>query len=74
LRNPQHALSQAKRAVHGTQKQPLADGLKVESDAFGQCFMQDYFVKLMRRQLKAGTLKTTAELPNWIFQEGKESG
>lgn len=74
LRNPQHALSQAKRAVHATQNQPLADGLKVESDAFGQCFMQDYFVKLMRRQLKEGTLKTTAKLPDWIFQEGKESG
>ena len=74
LRNPRHALSQAKRAVRATQSQSFTDGLKVESDAFGQCFMQDYFVKLMRRQLKEGTLKTTAKLPDWIFQEGKESG
>jgi enoyl-CoA hydratase/carnithine racemase len=74
LRNPRHALSQAKRAVRATQTLSLADGLKVESDAFSQCFIQDYFVKLMRRQLKEGTLKTTAKLPNGIFQEGKGSG
>jgi enoyl-CoA hydratase/carnithine racemase len=73
LRNPRHALSQAKRAVRATQNQSLAEGLKVESDAFSQCFMQDYFVKLMRRQLKEGTLKTTAKLPDGIYQEGKES-
>jgi enoyl-CoA hydratase len=73
LRNPQHALSQAKKAVRAAQNQPFREGLKVESDAFGQCFMQDYFVDLMRRQLKEGTLKTTAKLPDWIFQEGKES-
>jgi enoyl-CoA hydratase/carnithine racemase len=73
LRNPQHALSQAKRAVRAAQNQSLTDGLKVESDAFSQCFMQDYFVKLMRRQLKEGTLKTTAKLPDGIYQEGKES-
>jgi enoyl-CoA hydratase/carnithine racemase len=73
LRNPRHALSQAKRAVRATQNQCLADGFKVESDAFSQCFMQDYFAKLMRRQLKEGTLKTTAKLPDGIYQEGKES-
>jgi enoyl-CoA hydratase/carnithine racemase len=74
LRNPQHALSQAKKAVRAAQNQPLMEGLKVESDAFGQCFMHDYFVELMRRQLKEGTLKTTAKLPEWVFQEGKEAG
>jgi enoyl-CoA hydratase/carnithine racemase len=73
LRNPQHALSQAKKAVRAAQKQSFMEGLKVESDAFGQCFKQDYFIELMRRQLKEGTLKTTAKLPDWIFQEGKES-
>ena len=73
LRNPQHALSQAKKAVRAAQNQSFMAGLNVESDAFGQCFMQDYFVDLMRRQLKEGTLKTTAKLPDWIFQEGKES-
>ena len=73
LRNPQHALSQAKKAVRAAQSQSFREGLKVESDAFGRCFVQDYFVDLMRRQLKEGTLKTTAKLPDWIFQEGKES-
>jgi enoyl-CoA hydratase len=73
LRNPQHALSQAKRAVRATQNQSLTDGLKVESDAFSQCFMQDYFAKLMRQQLKEGTLKTTAKLPDGIYRKGRES-
>jgi enoyl-CoA hydratase/carnithine racemase len=72
FRNPQHALSQAKRAVRAAQNQPLAQGLQVESDAFSRCFLQDYFVELMRRQLKEGTLKTTAKLPKWVYQEGKE--
>lgn len=73
LRNPQHALSQAKRSVRAAQNQSLADGLEAESDAFSRCFMQDYFVKLMRRQLREGSLKTTVALPDWIYQEGKES-
>jgi enoyl-CoA hydratase/carnithine racemase len=63
FRNPQHALSQAKRAVHAAKNQSLAEGLRVESDAFSQCFLQDYFVQLMRRQLKEGNLKTTVKLP-----------
>ena len=73
LRNPQYALSQAKRAVRAAQNQTFSEGLKLESEAFGQCFVQDYFVELMRRQLREGTLKTTAKLPDWIFQKGKES-
>jgi enoyl-CoA hydratase/carnithine racemase len=63
FRNPQHALSQAKRAVHAAKNQSFSDGLRVESDAFSQCFLQDYFVELMHRQLKEGTLKTTVKLP-----------
>lgn len=72
FRNPQHALSQAKRAVRAAQRQAFGEGLQVESDAFSQCFLQDHFVELMRRQLKEGTLKTTAQLPNWVLQERKE--
>jgi enoyl-CoA hydratase/carnithine racemase len=73
LRNPQHALSQAKRAVRAAQNRSLAEGLEIESDAFSRCFRQNYFVELMRRQLKEGTLKTTAKLPDGFYQEGKES-
>ena len=72
FRNPQYALSQAKRAVRAAQNQSFGEGLQVESEAFSQCFKQDYFVRLMRRQLKEGILETTVQLPDWIYEEGKE--
>ena len=68
LRNPQHALSQAKRAVRAAQNRSPAEGLEIESDAFSRCFAQNYFVELMRRQLKEGTLQTTAKLPDGFYQ------
>jgi enoyl-CoA hydratase/carnithine racemase len=73
LRNPQPALSQAKRAVRASQNKSLADGLRVESEAFRQCFFHDYFVRLMHQQLKEGTLKTTSKLPDWVFEEREGS-
>jgi enoyl-CoA hydratase/carnithine racemase len=73
FRNPQYALSLAKRAVRASQNHTLTEGLKVESEAFSQCFDQDYFVKLLIRQLKEGALKTTAQLPDWVYQEGKRT-
>ena len=72
FRSPQYALSLAKRAVRAAQSHPLTEGLKVESAAFSQCFDQEYFVKLMIQQLKKGALKTTAQLPDWVFQEGNK--
>ena len=71
LRNPQHALSQAKRAVRAAQHQSFTAGLQVESDAFSRCFQHGYFVELMRRQLKEGILKTTVRLPDWVYQAGE---
>ena len=64
FRNPQHALSQAKRAVRTSLQGPLADGLRAESEAFSQCFSNDYFAELMRKQLSEGVLKTTVKLPD----------
>lgn len=72
FRNPQYALSQAKRAVHASRDGGLAAGLQVESDAFSQCFKQDFFLQTMQRQLREGTLKTTAQLPGRIQVQGKE--
>ncbi len=71
LRNPQHALSQAKRAVRASSRGSLSDGLKVERQAFERCFSHDYFVQLMCKQLKEGVLKTTVKLPRWVL-EGKK--
>jgi enoyl-CoA hydratase/carnithine racemase len=73
FRNPQYALSLAKQAVQAAQNHTLTEGLKAESEAFSQCFNQDYFVKLMIQQLKEGTLETTARLPGWAYQEGNQS-
>ncbi len=72
FRNPQLALSMAKRAVRASQYSTLGKGLQAESAAFGRCFTKDTFRELMRRQLKDGTLKTTARLPKWVLAEGKE--
>jgi enoyl-CoA hydratase/carnithine racemase len=69
LRNPRHALAGAKQALQAARRQSFADGLQAESDAFSRCFERDYFVELMRRQLKDGTLKTTAQLPDWIWSK-----
>jgi enoyl-CoA hydratase/carnithine racemase len=72
FRNPQHALSQAKKAVRASQNTTLAKGLQVESAVFSRCFSHDYFLALMRKQLKEGTLKTTVKLPKWVLEERKK--
>ncbi|HEX7373162.1 MAG TPA: enoyl-CoA hydratase/isomerase family protein [Thermodesulfobacteriota bacterium] len=72
FRNPQYALSQAKKAVRASQNTTLAKGLQVESAVFSRCFSQDYFLELMRKQLKEGTLKTTVRLPKWVLAERKK--
>lgn len=73
FRSPQYALALAKRAVRAAQNHPLTEGLKVENEAFSHCFDQGYFVKLMIQQLKQGALKTTAQLPDWVDQEGNKT-
>jgi enoyl-CoA hydratase/carnithine racemase len=71
FRNPQYALSQAKRAVLASHHRSFAEGLLEESDAFSQCFSHDDFAQTMIRQLKEGALKTTVKLPDWVFEERK---
>lgn len=67
LRQPQHALSAAKAAVRASQRSGLEEGQIIESEQFSQCFAHDYFLELMRRQLREGTLKTTAKLPDGFW-------
>ena len=62
LRHPRHALGHAKAALKAGQG--LASGLAAESAEFGKCFDHDYFVTLMKKQLKSGLLVTTAQLPD----------
>lgn len=69
FKNPQYALIQAKRAVGASQKTPFAEGLRIETEEFKKCFMNDFFVKLMCHQLKTGLLQTTAQLPDGICKE-----
>ncbi len=74
FRNPQHALSQAKRALRASLQGPLAGGLRAERNAFGRCFSNDFFVELMRKQLDEGVLKTTVKLPARVLKgKGKKS-
>jgi enoyl-CoA hydratase len=72
FRNPQHALSQAKKAVRASQNTTLAKGQQVESTAFSRCFSRDTFLELMRKQLKEGTLKTTVKLPARVLDGRKK--
>jgi enoyl-CoA hydratase len=70
LRQPRHALSLAKRAVHAAKRESLEQGLKTESEQFSHCFDHDFFPDLMARQLKEGTLETTADVSG--FRGGKK--
>jgi enoyl-CoA hydratase/carnithine racemase len=71
FRNPQHALSQAKKAVRASARTALAGGLRAETEAFGRCFTNDFFPRLMRRQLREGVLKTTVPLPPGFLEESE---
>ena len=69
LRQPQYALSLAKRAVLASTAGSLEEGLKAESHEFSRCFEHDFFPDLMRRQLAEGVLKTTADVSS-LKKEG----
>ncbi len=60
LRQPQYAISLAKHAVHAS-REPLESGLKVEKEQFARCFEHHFFADLMRRQIREGVLRTTAD-------------
>lgn len=63
MRNPGHAVVQAKQALRASRLNPFAAGLRAERDAFARCFEHDFFKDLMHRQLREGTLETTRRLP-----------
>jgi enoyl-CoA hydratase/carnithine racemase len=62
LRQPQYALSLAKRAVYAGGSGSIQEGMKAESEQFSHCFEHTFFKDLMRRQLRDGTLETTADV------------
>lgn len=66
FRQPRYALSLAKRAVHAAKRESLEQGLKTESEQFIRCFDHEFFPDLMARQLKEGTLETTADVSGFI--------
>jgi enoyl-CoA hydratase/carnithine racemase len=69
LRQPQYALTLAKRALKAWH--PLDRGLAVESDRFSECFDHDFFPRLMKKQLAEGLLQTTARLPESVGENAK---
>ncbi|MBU0516776.1 MAG: enoyl-CoA hydratase/isomerase family protein [Proteobacteria bacterium] len=71
LRQPQYALTLAKRALKAWPNNTLAQGLAIESEEFSRCFERDFFMELMKTQLAEGVLQTTAELPpGWAGGKG----
>ena len=59
FRNPQYALSRAKKAVQLSQDQGLFDGLETERKEFKECFKEGFFVEEVRRQIETGIMPTT---------------
>ncbi len=62
LRQPQYALSLAKRAVLASRSGSLQQGLQEESEQFSHCFEHGFFPDLMVKQLREGILETTANV------------
>lgn len=69
LRQPAHAVSLAKQAVKQGNRLALHEGLRVEAERFSHCFSHEFFRDLMRQQLRAGSLKTTAPLPPGFLED-----
>ncbi len=65
LRQPQYALTLAKRAVLASRSGSLEQGLKEESEQFSHCFDHRFFPDLMTQQLKEGSLETTADVSDF---------
>lgn len=61
LRQPQYALSAAKRAIYASMRLPLERGLEAEQRQFSTCFSHDFFPNLMEDQLATGKLTTTSK-------------
>lgn len=66
FKNPQHALSHAKKAIQAFQNDSFAGGLDKESREFKECFKNDFFVNEICSQVKTGVMPTTQKLPEWI--------
>ncbi|OPY84223.1 MAG: putative enoyl-CoA hydratase echA8 [Smithella sp. PtaU1.Bin162] len=63
FKNPQHALSHAKKAVQASQNSDFASGLCVESKEFKKCFENKFFVDEIISQVETGVMPTTQALP-----------
>ena len=61
LRQPQYALSLAKRAVLASRSGSMEQGYREESEQFSHCFEHRFFPDLMVQQLREGSLETTAD-------------
>jgi len=69
LKQPQHALSLAKRAVKSYGRADRDQGLVAEADLFSQCHASSWFRDLMIAQLKSGALTTSVDVAALIKEE-----
>lgn len=56
---PAHAFAAAKQTLHAANELPLQEGLRVETERFGDCFRHADFARHVREQLADGRLRTT---------------
>ncbi len=70
LRLPAFAVTAAKRALYATQRLPLGEGLRIESDLFAHCFRHSYFANVIQEQLASGRLKTTKSVEGIVDGHG----
>ncbi|BEQ14709.1 enoyl-CoA hydratase/isomerase family protein [Desulfoferula mesophila] len=69
LRQPQYALSLAKRAVKSYGRGGLEQGLIAEAELFSQCHAGGWFHDLMIEQLKSGALTTSADVRHLLKED-----
>lgn len=64
LKQPEHVLPLAKKAIQAGFHGDPPDGFKEESTRFSRCFEHGYFRSLMEKQLQSGQLSTSTRAQN----------
>jgi len=72
-RLPLHAFREAKQVTQAAWDRSLAEGLRLEAEAFGRCFQESDFSDCVREQLESGALRTTQRTDGRGSPDGNDS-
>lgn len=72
-RLPLHAFREAKQVTQAAWDRSLAEGLRLEAEAFGRCFQKSDFSDRVREQLESGALRTTQRTDGRGSPDGNDS-